>query len=216
MFRPNRPHHRPYEGSSTRVEAELAPSPESQAVREGLAALLATGASREEALGLAALAHGNAAVLPILQESLRRPNGSPQGSVRVQGILRRVAAANPGLAQEALLAWGHNRRTKNDLTLADAPWLETLPDGLASQKTMRLNGLAIRALPQRLEVSILSIFGCPAWDGRIPEDARIGDRLFTERHRTGISLERWRVQHPEGELCPEVGDPAMASGGNDA
>jgi hypothetical protein len=75
-------------------------------------------------------------------------------------------------------------RASGSITVRDCPSFTTLPKGL----------------PARHDLMIRK---CPAWDGHIPDDA-YADKVFTDRHPKGISLEGWRTRHPDGEF-PEAG-----------
>jgi hypothetical protein len=80
------------------------------------------------------------------------------------------------------------------------PWIRTLPDDLAVEGDLTLDRCALETLPKGLFVrGYLALRGCAAWDGRIPADARIGQRVMTDADPDGVSLAEWRALHPNGE-----------------
>jgi hypothetical protein len=78
--------------------------------------------------------------------------------------------------------------------------LVALPPGLVVGD-LSLNACdRLRSLPDGLVVADnLSVTLCPAWDGRIPDDAQVAGKVITNTHRRGIPLARWRALHPGGE-----------------
>jgi hypothetical protein len=283
-------------------------SPEALGAQPLLDAILATGASPGEALGLVALGHGRDAALPLLVRALLNPLGRWQAPVLAIRLLEEVAAVDPGLALLGFHAWGRNRKIMDGINLAGQTWLTSLPEGLHAwhhlglvdtplealppglkvRRNLILTGTRITALPEGLEVGEdldadglnlvrvaadlkvggnldlrrtlvgslpdhfqvggsfwltetslrllpddlqvgkslwlgetplqrlpnglrvgdnLGLEGCRSWDGRIPEDAVIGGRVFTDRHGEGLLLADWRLLHPVGER-PAVGGVA--------
>jgi hypothetical protein len=204
--------------------------------QEGLAvaldALLATGATVGEALGLAAQAFGLEATLPRLLGALGAPSaarahgadpwgqgGAGTGQDPAVLTLDEVAAGHPGLALAGLLAWGQGRAMPGSLWLASRTWVTTLPPGLSVGRHLNLIDTGIATLPKGLLARSLDLDGTPLttlpaglwisrhlslrrcrdWDGRIPEDARIGRKLLTDAHPDGIGFAEWRRLHPDGE-----------------
>jgi hypothetical protein len=100
-------------------------------------------------------------------------------------------------------------RVRGCLVLDDCANLEALPKGLWVGQNLHMERTAIVFLPDNLEVNWgLVIENCPAWDGRIPEGARIGELCSDAHPRPNkITLAAWRDLHPEGER-PE--HPLMA------
>jgi hypothetical protein len=78
--------------------------------------------------------------------------------------------------------------------------IQSLPAGLTVQD-VDLSSTGVAILPQGLRVAgLLILEDCHGWDGRIPEDAVVGQELYTCRHPyPGLSLRAWRQEHPEGE-----------------
>jgi hypothetical protein len=86
-----------------------------------------------------------------------------------------------------------------NLDLRQAP-ITSLPDNLYVGTELILLGNPIARLPHNLQVGrFLTIRNCPAWDGRIPGDARVGLEVFTDRHPEGIPLDDFQRYHPNGE-----------------
>jgi hypothetical protein len=86
-----------------------------------------------------------------------------------------------------------------DLSLEGA-WVRELSPGLRVGGNAFLAHSQIAALPGRLIVGgDLDMEGCHVWNGRIPQDARVGGRVYTDRHPGGVALDAWRHLHPRGE-----------------
>jgi hypothetical protein len=184
--------------------------------------LLATGATPAEAFALAAQAHGHGAVLPLLAQALAGLDlegvNAPHACFL---MLTEVAALDPLLARKGLNAWGTGRQVKGHLNLAGLLWvtglpagfsvagdlnldgcedLTSLPDGLAVRGTLWLTRTELVTLPQGLTLgNALDLRQCATWDGRIPEDTRIWNRVWTDRHPQGVTFREWRDLHPQGE-----------------
>jgi hypothetical protein len=163
-----------------------------------LAAVLATGAEPLEAILMVAHTHEPEAVLPLLLAELKRININHKGAAPFLAALAQVGLVNIPLAQMGLLAWFRNRLVGVKVDLLGLGWVESLPDGLTTTR-LSLIGEPIRSLPGRLNVNNLDLRGCASWDGVVPEDAMIGQRIFTDRHTAGIPLASWRELHPRGE-----------------
>jgi hypothetical protein len=157
-------------------------------------------------------------------------------------IFGRIGKGDPLGACAALNAYLTDRELDAGVNLGGSRWVTHLPDTLrrvgdldlqstsitalpANLKVidLRLGASLIRSLPKGLEVdSMLDLRHCAAWDGRIPEDARVGEglrrpgappahqRVFTDRHFAGITLAAWRRLHPQGER--EDGLPPTLAG----
>lgn len=134
--------------------------------------------------------------------------------------LDQVAAGSPALANRWLQAWLRGRRVPGSLVLAGHDWAERLPEGLDLEGDLMLSCSPLAVLPGRLQVGGelwldrsgigslpegLAVGGslwlrrCRAWDGRIPQDARVQARVFTDRHPGGLPLAEWRPRYPLGE-----------------
>jgi hypothetical protein len=119
-----------------------------------VAGLLATGASRGEALGLAALAHGEGDVLPLLLEELRArgqedwtaPRPGMLWSNGEGRVLKAVAMANSDLARTGFLAWGRERTVRWNISFAGLAWLDRLPDGFRPMGFLGLDGTGLVTL----------------------------------------------------------------------
>ena len=179
-------------------------------------ALLATGATLGEAFAQAVHVHSREAVLPCLVDRIMAVR--PQ----VYELLQDVGAMDPDLAQMGLDAWleASGRKVAGDLLLIRQPWVVRLPEGLEVRGDLCLQETPIASLPRNLKVSawltlrgsgvvslpeglqvggLLDIMGAVAWDGQIPEDAKIGNKLFTDQHEGGIWPKDWFRVHPNGE-----------------
>jgi hypothetical protein len=110
----------------------------------------------------------------------------------------------------------------NGFLALDGTGLQALPDGLVVRGYLDLCDTPIASLPERLTVegdlhlewvphlvtlpkglkvaNDLIIRGCPKWDGRIPDDAEVGNRIATDRHPVEISLPEWRRLHSGGVI----------------
>jgi hypothetical protein len=105
---------------------------------------------------------------------------------------------------EGLAMVGHESPFLETLNLSRCEGLERLPDGVRVRGTLWLDGCtSLKALPKGLNVGTLYIRSCPAWDGRIPDDAAIRHGLVTASPPDpdawpGISLPEWRKLHPDG------------------
>jgi hypothetical protein len=161
-----------------------------------LDAILATGAPAGEAYGLAAKAHGVQAVLPQLMMAL----GLESAVFNPPAMLHRVGVACPELAMAALGEWliGH-RGIKANVELGMATWVTALPDGVRVAGWLDLRGSGLVSLPAGLKVEVLDLHGCERWDGRIPADAKVSGKVYTDGHFKGILLRDWHRLHPNGE-----------------
>jgi hypothetical protein len=182
-----------------------------------LDALLATGAGVGEALGHVAATFGPDAVRHRLAEVLR---GTP--TALATAFLDDVACGDADLAQWGLARWleGRNRRVGADLDLQGRAWVTALPLGLVVEGRLWLQDGCLAGLPGGLQVKgdlwlmdtplavlpddlkvggRLDMGGCRSWDGRIPRDAKVKGRVFTDAHRNGIPLKEWHRLHPHGE-----------------
>jgi len=134
--------------------------------------------------------------------------------------LDQVAAGSPAVATQWLNEWLMDRTAKGDLNLTSRDWVRALPEALDVEGSLLLprQGLArlprdlrigsnlwlersrIASLPEGLDVRFsLWLRGCRDWDGLIPADARVGARVFSDRHVLGIPLAEWRARYPLGE-----------------
>jgi len=107
--------------------------------------------------------HSEVRALVISLEGL-----SPQ---RVLEALADIAAENPEMAQQGLLAWGSNRRVAGDLDLRGLGWISRLPDGLIVLGNFSLDGAAsVR--------DWVGVNGTRQWKespvNRIPQGVRVG------------------------------------------
>jgi hypothetical protein len=210
------------------------------AVRDLLAAFLATGAEPQEGLALVAQALGAQAALPLLAEWLRQ-GGAWRGVRWTLSSLDCIAELRPDLAQAGLSAWGAEWVNAEGSLLAgsefrfnDRTWITALPEGLRVAGHLDLAGTGLMALPSSLDVGgnlwlnetpltrlpdgfavrghlglrgcrslvalpqgldvgdDLFLEGCAAWDGVIPPDAQVGNRIFSDRTPLGLSLPSWR------------------------
>jgi len=60
---------------------------------------------------------------------------------RIIETLIDIASRNPGMAQQALLAWGSDRRLTGDLDLRGLNWVGRLPEGLIVLGNLWLDGV---------------------------------------------------------------------------
>jgi hypothetical protein len=196
-------------------------------------AILATGASPKDALGMVAGIHGAQATLPSLLEALAeldRGWDGPSGLSAVH-LLKALGDDHPDLALAGLRAWGWDRRIEGSLYLGCDLWLTNLPEGLRMDYDLILTNSGITALPDGLWVggrldltetplvtlpgglwvgSDLDLTGCGRWDGRIPKDAHVGGLVRQDGRLGGVTLSQWRRLHPapEGPSGPEGSDHA--------
>jgi hypothetical protein len=179
------------------------------AFRSTLNAILATGASRWEAFGLATQALGEAAARPHWDRWA-------QGIQRSDTIVRALAEVGRVVPETAnawfnawLAAWLKvNVRILGDLDLSGQAWLRSLPkhlwtrepaDDLKQSGSLDLSLTGIVSLPEDLRVEgDLFMAGCPHWDGRIPKGVESLE-VVTDAHPQGAYLKDWRKLHPEGE-----------------
>jgi hypothetical protein len=145
-------------------------------------------------------------------------HGRPEALI---GAIVELGRANPIVAQAALEAflWGRCE-VSFAISLNDCRWLRSLPSdfrvvgGLYIRGCRNLMSLPdgfsvpcadfaeswIVSLPSWFRVEFwLNVRDTPAWDGRVPEDAAIGDNIHTSVHPEGISLGLWRAEHPTWE-----------------
>jgi hypothetical protein len=87
-----------------------------------------------------------------------------------------------------------------DYNLNGHRWILSMPDGIEAERLV-LNGCSgLRSLPAGLKVTYLHMWGCPAWDGHILNDASGGVWVYTTGARGfGMPLEMWRMRHPNGD-----------------
>ena len=199
--------------------AAATPAPlghEHEDVSAMLLAIEATGASRLEALAWTAERYGPKAVQSYWESWARINADTPAAVIRSLGEL---AVASPEAAQVWFNRWGEDRQVDH-LHAEGCAWITTLPHGLSANKHLWLDrsgitslpdGLTlggnldlsqtpIVALPEGLDVGgYLFLVGCPAWDGRIPENVRLCKGLMTNRYPDGLTLKDWREFHPDGE-----------------
>jgi hypothetical protein len=197
------------------VAAAFGPAADSDAVAM-LAALRATGAPLGEALGLAAVVHGDEALLPHVVEALRTPTGRWLPNPQAVAVLVQVAPYAPDLAAKGLCAWGRGRFLKGDLRLGGCTWVTALPEGVRVEGhcdlgctgltalpegfrvggSLSLDESLIQTLPRGLSVRLdLSLWRCPDWDEGIPEGLEVGRSICTERHgfKHGGRVGEWRA-----------------------
>jgi hypothetical protein len=80
-------------------------------------------------------------------------------------------------------------RVDGDLNLTHNPSLKSLPDGLHVGGGLFLTGSAIVRLPKGLVVGgVLWMIDCCEWDGTIPEDAIINGLIFTDGQEKGKGI----------------------------
>jgi len=188
----------------------------SQSGRDLVTLSVVLGMSKWEAAGRAAEAGLLADVQPIWDSYVRRVTQSRT----LMGVLDQVAEGSPAVANRWLKAWLQGRRIPGSLILACHDWAEGLPEGLDLEGDLMLSRSPLAVLPGRLKVGgelwldqsglgslpeALEVGGslwlrrCRRWDGRIPRDARVKSRVFTDYHPGGVPLEEWRARYPLGE-----------------
>jgi hypothetical protein len=88
-----------------------------------------------------------------------------------------------------------------NLSLNECERLESLPDGMDVGGYLLMDGCrSLVSLPRGLKVGAsLFLMRCPAWDGKIPQDASIREHIYTDGHPDGIRLSEWHRLHPDGE-----------------
>ena len=78
--------------------------------------------------------------------------------------------------------------------------MASLPRDLKVGSNLWLERSRIATLPEGLDVRCsIWLRGCRNWDGRIPQETRMGSRVFSGRHLHGILLEERRTRYPLGE-----------------
>jgi len=181
---------------------------------EAMAVIL--GVSVWEAMGIAAETGWAEEAQPIWDRYARRVIWSRTALA----ALDQVAAGSPAIATRWLNEWLSGRKAKGDLNLSSRDWVRALPETLDVEGSLLLpcQGLTrlprdleigsnlwlersgIVYLPERLDVRFsLWLRGCRDWDGHIPAEARVGARVFSDRHVQGIPLAEWRARYPLGE-----------------
>jgi hypothetical protein len=186
------------QGLTLREWRQVYPDGERPEPAATLDALLATGASRAQALGLAAQAHGQGAALSLLVEALRTPEGEWCDTGPALAFLDEVAQTHPDLAQLGLDQWGRNHWEDGNLHLLDRPWVTHLPDGVSARGLLWLRRIPFVELPPGLRAHWLQIEACPHWNGQIPEGTAVA-YVGTPLHPEGIHLRAWHRLHPHGE-----------------
>jgi hypothetical protein len=199
--------------SASRRDPEVAGDPDLVAAA---LAMVATGMAPWDAMVALVQEGANPAAFPALAGVPKRalhPYLSPYWAVV---NLHHRAEGDPQGANAALKAYLTGRKVEGNLNLTGRPWVRDLPEGLRVADDLFLAGSGLTHLPDGLVVGAdLVLFrlgrdpyghwnasddqGCPAWDGRIPADARIGGQVHTLRHPDGVFLAQWRAQHPDGE-----------------
>jgi hypothetical protein len=151
----------------------------------------------------------------------------PRGALRLHSDTRSALAAfdecaahqGARAAQATLDAYLGGRQVPDDLMLDTHMWVTSLPEGLEVQGYLSASLTNLKVLPDGLKVGgdlrvdfsdlvslprglvvggRLDLMNQPSWDGEIPEDARIGGCVFTDRAH-GVTLAEWRAKFPEGE-----------------
>lgn len=196
-----------------------APQVNHREVRDLISALRATGASRWEAIGMAATALGPDSVRGRWRILLARTDRRDQ----IMEALNEVARNAPEVAND----WLGDALLKGKLPPADVagrlqrltaywirwlpegvayegdlevgPFLETLPNNLRVSGDLWLEGSAIRTLPAGMDIGgFLIIRNCASWDGTVPTDARVAMAIVSDGHPFGATLNAWRRAHPSG------------------
>jgi hypothetical protein len=197
-------------------------------------AILATGGTITEALGMAAQVHGAEAVLPLLRFHLERT----RDGFLLGPMLNAVGEVDPLVAQRGLEAWGRNRHVPCSLDLSHCPWVTELPEGMRIDGDLNVGWTQVRTLPDGLEVggSLYTIASKLArlprgltvghslylphdpayddprlervpvgprprvpstWDGVIPDDLRVGEKMYAIPGGIGETLKSWRRRHAD-------------------
>ena len=100
------------------------------------------------------------------------------------------------VGETALTSLPPGLKVKGAVDLMYAPFA-TLPEGLEIEGHLDLCKSQIQTLPRDLKVgNDLALCGCYNWDGLIPPDAQIGEKVVTDDHPLGVTLEEWRSLHP--------------------
>jgi hypothetical protein len=191
-------------GVPPRADVPLGGDPHAASLQEAtLDALLATGASLDEALGLLAQAHGVAAVLPRLMALPDLASPLRNGTHRGLEALRVVGATSPDLALAGLGAfldrWG-GRPINGSLWLGACAWAVALPAGLvlddALSCSLDLDDSGIVALPEGLKVGG-SLSAERTALTAVPEGTEVGGNLMLRASRITCLPEGLKVP---GEL----------------
>jgi hypothetical protein len=104
-----------------------------------------------------------------------------------------------GLDRTAVLALPPDLQVTGSLRLQET-LIVILPQGLNLTGKLDLCRSRIRTLPYKLSMrGNLDLRGCSDWNGWIPWDTQVGYNVRTNRHPQGLSLARWRAEHPNGE-----------------
>jgi hypothetical protein len=171
------------------------------------------------------LSHTGISALPdgLAVDSFLSLNGCPiatlPAGLRVNGLLSLKdtpvrALPEDLVVSESLVLTGSRierlpdcvKKVGGSLHLDQTP-ITALPDGLEVTHYLTLEGASIRSLPAGLAVKgSLILNGCADWDGRIPEDAKVGfgkdgGWVFSGRDdlgERGVSAEAWRTRFPHG------------------
>jgi hypothetical protein len=184
---------------------------------QGIAAMnVILGVSRWEAAGIAAESGWMEEAQSLWDSYARRVLWSRT----LLATLDQVAAGSPTVATRWLNEWLKGRKARGDLNLSYRDWVLTLPEALDVEGNLMLPCKGIERLPRDLKIGsnlwlerspIVSLpegldvrFSiwlrrCRDWDGRIPADARVGGRVFSDRHIQGVPLAEWRARYPLGE-----------------
>jgi hypothetical protein len=140
-------------------------------------ALLATGASKGEALGMLAGAMGEACYRP-LWERWSRHCKAPAAITR----LKEVAIMAPVAANTWLNCWLAGKAIEGDLDLAECRWCLSLPEGLDIGGYLILSGSGIAELPKGLKVhDCLQLDHTPITS--LPEDLAVGRHIWLQGSR---------------------------------
>jgi hypothetical protein len=136
----------------------MVPAPDSfRALEAELLPLLATGATKAEAVGMLAAALGTAWVQPWYQRRVRTFT-SPEGVLEHLG---QIAKAAPATANAWFGAWLLERNPYDDiLNVSGLRWLTSLPDGLVVQGAFRAGNTGLQELPSGLKVG----YALTLWD----------------------------------------------------
>lgn len=171
-----------------------------------LDAIVATGGSRWDAMVTAIRGGFPKDMIPLIRNIPDKLIATYGKDVKdaMTNFARHAARDSDG-ANAALAAFMTDRSV-DKLAIRRRAWIRGLPAGLSIDGNLNLYCCkTFRSLSERIRVrGDLWLLECPAWDGRIPPDAQVSCKVFTDWHPAGITLMEWRSAHPDGE-APAVG-----------
>jgi hypothetical protein len=153
----------------------------------------------------AGLAQGEAGLRPLWHHWVR----GIKSLDTILAALGQVAEVAPAVANAWFGVAMHASTVVSSFDLRNLGWLTALPDqftvkgsldlkgsgvsalgdGLTVGGSLGLEGTPIQTLPSKLAIGgDLFLYECVQWDGCVPEDARVGGRIFTEDHPQGVAL----------------------------